>query len=224
MRFLAAIGLLATLGSISSQAATVTYQVSGEAKAVITTGNGTITISLTDLFVNPNSVIDNVSAFSFTLSSVPTSVSINTSSSASIDVANDGTYTSTGTIAPGWALSRVSAVTTLDDLGTGGAGPSNTLIGSPDSTNNYSAGHGSIDGNTAHNPFLSGTATWTLNAVGVTTATTVTATMFQFGTTDGQNQVAGALVATPEPASSAMLAGGISLLLLGYRRVRKSRS
>jgi hypothetical protein len=42
---------------------------------------------------------------------------------------------------------------------------------------------------------------------GVTAATTVTATTFQPGTTDGSNQIAGVVAAAPEASTLAMMAG-----------------
>jgi hypothetical protein len=195
----------------------------GEAKALVTTNNGFITIQLTDLVINPNSVIENVSAFIFTLGSTPTSDSISSSSAISRSVSSNGVggYTDNGSVAPGWAFSSIGATISLDDLAAGGAGPAHTLIGSPDSSNAYSAAKGSIDGNGPHNPFLAGTATWTITAAGVTSTTAINSATFQFGTTDTTvNQVGstGVPVATPEPASISMFIGGCGLLALVRRR------
>jgi hypothetical protein len=214
--------LVTLVGFSPSQAAasTITYQVANKATALITTGSGTITLTLTDIAVNPSDVTFNVSGFSFTLSSAPSSESIASSSSVLRTVAGGGTYTDGATVAPGWAFSLIGAVTTLDDLGGGGAGPAHTIIGAPAADNKYDAANGGIAGNNAHNPFLDQTATWTFTAAGVTAATTVTATTFQFGTTDGANQFAGVAVATPEPASIAMMIGAAGLGLIWRRRFR----
>lgn len=207
---------------LAAQANAFSFQVSGEASATVITGTGTITITLTDLYVNPNSVADNLSGFEFTTGGA-TSASLLTSSAPTISVASGGAYTNGATVAPGWALSFVGGVTTLDDLGAGGAGPAYTLIGAPDArTNQYDAqGAGSIAGNKAHNPFLFQSATWTLAESGVTASSTVSNVYVQFGTTDNQftpstsNQIA----PTPEPASAAIfLLGGCSLILFARRR------
>jgi hypothetical protein len=221
--------LLALGCGLTAQASTSTYifQVANEADAIITVGGGQITITLNDLFVNPNTVADNLSAFWFTTSVTPTGTpAIATSVADSIDIAGNGTYTDAGSVAPGWAFSDISAVTKLDDLAAGGAGPSHTLIGAPGSGNIYNGpgGDGSIDGNGPHNPFLNQTATWTINETGVTSATTISGVHFQFGTTDGNNVSPGTVVATPEPASAGLvILGCISLFLMGRKSLLRSR-
>jgi hypothetical protein len=209
-----------------AQASTVTYTVAGEAQAVITTGNGIISLTLSDFVVNPGDVTSNLSAFSFTLSSAPSSESISSSSAILRTVNSGGSYSDGASVAPGWTLSRVGAVTSLDDLsGSGHAGPAHTIIGAPNASNLYAAANGSMAGNGAHNPFLDQSATWTFAAGGVTSDTTVTAATFQFGTTDGQDLATGVAVATPEPASSALMLGaaGFGAAIL-RRRFRSSRS
>lgn len=213
--------------ALAAQASSSTYmfQVANEADALITVSTNQITVTLTDLYMNPGSVADNLSAFWFTTSVTPTGLPTIASSSAdSIDIASSGTYVDDGIVAPGWALTRFSAVTKLDVLTGGAAGPAHTIVGAPDGSNVYSAGHGSIDGNGPHNDFLNQTATWTINETGITSATTISGVRFQFGTTDGANFFAGTQVATPEPASAGLfLLGGISLLALGRpHKLRKS--
>lgn len=222
----AALGVLAFV-SIPAMASTSTFIVSGEGQAVITTGNGTVQVVLTDLYINPNTVADNISAFTFSLSNAPTgSASINTSSSAQ-EVTVDGSGTPSCIINstcplvdPNWKLSVAGAATTLDVLaGNPYAGPSETIIGAPDSNGTYQAG-GSIDGNKAHNPFLYESATFNLDMPGVTSNTTVltSSVIFQFGTQDGSGQVQGNYVptATPEPATFGLFGG--ALLLVGFAR------
>lgn len=216
----AACTLAVSACSAIAQADNFNFQMPGEASALVTTGAGTITITLTDLYVNPTAVSDNLSAFWFTTSVTPSSVSINSSSAAAIDIAGNGAYSNQGTVAPGWALTLAGAVTKLDDLGSGGAGPAHTIVGAPDSHNVYSAANASIAGNGPHNAFLDETATWTLNAAGVTSSTTISGATFMFGTTEnsGFTGQGGALPPTPEPASLWMLAlGGSTLLMLGRR-------
>ncbi len=214
-------GAFALMCAVAAHANTSTYQIAGEATAVVTTGTNSISITLTDLYVNPLDVGQDLSAFYFTTSVTPSSASISTSSAPAINIAGNGTYTSLGTIPPDWALTLLSAVTELDDLGAGGAGPEDTIVGAPDGSNKYGNANGSIDGNGPHNPFLQQTATWTLTENGITSATTLSNVFFQFGTTDGTNDVPGILVATPEPATTGMLlAAGALLILLGISRRR----
>ena len=212
--------------ALAAQASTSTYvfQVANEAEAIVSVSTNQITVTLEDLYVNPNTVADNLSAFWFTTSVTPTGTSMIASSSAdSIDIAGNGTYVDDGMVAPGWKLTRVSAVTKLDDLA-GGAGPEHTIVGAPNGSGIYSAGGGSIDGNGPHNDFLNQTATWTLNETGITATTTISAVNFQFGTTDGSNVSTGSQVVTPEPASAGLfIAGGIALLLMGRKSLLRSR-
>jgi hypothetical protein len=221
----AAFGALAFM-SIPALASTSTFIVSGEGEAVITTGAGTVQVVLTDLYVDPNTVADNISAFTFTLSNAPTGTpSINTSSSAQ-EVTVDGSGTPSCIINsncplvdPNWNLSVAGATTKLDVLVGGYAGPSETIIGAPGSNGTWQAG-GSINGNGPHNPFLYESATFNLNMAGVTSATTVntSSVIFQFGTQDGSGTVHGNYVptATPEPATFGLFGG--ALLLLGFAR------
>jgi hypothetical protein len=202
-RFLPAVfaGALAILGT-SANASTSEFTVSGYGEATITTGSGTISITLTDIYVNPTDVTDNISGFIFTTSTSPTNASIATSSGTEITVNASGTsgYVMGSSVPTGWGIALNGATTTLDDLGDGATDtPAHTIIGPPGSGSlGYSNAGGSIAGNGAHNPFLDQTATFTLDEAGVTAATTITSTKFQFGTTDGQDQTNGTLVVTPE--------------------------
>jgi hypothetical protein len=225
--------LVALGGTVAAQANTSTYifQVTGEAKAVITVNTaGTINVTLYDLYVNPNSVADNLSAFWFTASGTTGfgASPIASSSADSIDVIDNGTYSDKGTVAPGWAPTFVNAVTKLDDLGAGGSGPAHTIIGAPDVGNVYDGAGGSIAKTGGpHDNFLNQSATWTLNETGITSSTTISSVTFQFGTTDGSNTIStdvGTVVATPEPASAGLfIFGGISLLLMGRKSLLRSR-
>jgi hypothetical protein len=209
-------GAIALMCAVAAHANTSTYQIAGEARAVVTTGTNSISITLTDLYVNPLDIGQNLSAFYFTTSVAPSTDSISTSSATAINIASGGAYTGAGTVAPGWALTLLSGVTKLDDLGAGGAGPAHTIVGAPDGSNVYSNANSSIaHTGDPHDPFLQETATWTLTETGITSATTISDVFFQFGTTDGTNDVPGTLVATPEPEAAWMfLVAGASLILL----------
>ena len=209
---------------IPASANTSVWILSNQAEADIVTGNGQITITLIDKVINPTAVTSNLSAFIFTTSNAPTSESIlsGTGYERTITGTGAGQYTeSVNLVAAGWAISLVSATTTLDVLAAGGAGPAHTILGAPDAGNAYSNANGSLTSG-PHNPFLDGSATFILSAAGVTSATTITASTFQFGTADGSNRFAGTLVATPEPATYFTLCGGL-LLMLGTRRAAQKR-
>ena len=194
-------------------------------KQCITVDTNKITITLTDLYLNPVDVGSNLSGFWFTTSVTPTTDSITSSSATAINVAGNGTYTNVGATTPGWALTLAGAVTKLDDLGA--AGPAHTIIGAPNGSNVYSAGNGSIDGNGPHNDFLYGSATWTLAENGVTSATTISNVKFMFGTTEnaGESSIltGTTVVAAPEPTTEAMFLGGLALIFAAkkYRRTNR---
>ena len=223
--------VFAALFSAPAEAATSVFILSNLAEADIVTGNGQITITLIDKVVNPTSVTDNLSAFIFTTSVTPGSESLTSSSAVERSITGNGAgqyADGANPVATGWALAMNSATTTLDVLGAGAVGPEHTITGSPDAGNAYSSANGSINGNGAHNPFLDRTATFTLAATGVSSATTILSAYFQFGTSDGANRSQGTLStpqaplpasAAPEPATYGMLSGGL-LILLGARKRR----
>src|SRR5262249_5528632 len=87
--------------------------------------------------------------------------------------------------------------------------------GPPGSGPSYSNANGSIAGNGPHNPFLAESATFTLNVPGVTSASSISAVKFQFGTTDGSNQVTGEDPPDPVPEPTGLTLAGIGLAMAG---------
>jgi hypothetical protein len=210
--------------SVPMFGSTLMYNVPSTAQAVIDITGTTLKITLTDLVVNPTSVIQNISGFTLSFNqNESASTTLSSSSSILRTVASNGSYTDGGSaVSPAWAIQLLSAAISLDDLGAGGAGPAHTIIGAPGAGNTYSAANGSIAGNGPHDPFIDQTATWTFSVPNLASLT-VTGASFQFGTTDQQNIVTGVKVATPEPASLALFAAGALLLGLGRKRfARKS--
>ena len=189
------------------------------ATATFSTGAGILTINLTNLQDNPKSVIQNLSDLSFVLSGGLTAGSLTSSSALERTVNSNGTFTNGATGATGWELDpsglRLHVLGTL-------IGPAHTLIGGPDGSNVYSNANGSIAGNGPHNPFITGTATFSLAGLGITTDSTITSAIFSFGTTEGNN-VTGTCIrdctpppqVVPEPSTWLMLVTG-TLGLLGY--------
>ena len=184
----------------------------------------TLTISLTNLEANPKDVAQNLSALIFTTSPSPGTQTSYSSSGLERTIAKDGTFTDNPTaVSTGWVLTEPSSSTIQLDVlaGTGHAGPAHTLIGEPANSGTYSAAGGSIAGNGPHNPFLHDTPTFTLTFSGFTSDTTLTSVIFQFGTTDGSNQIPGVPGSVPEPSSFVLL--GLGLFGLGAWRLRIRR-
>ncbi|HWB54041.1 MAG TPA: XDD4 family exosortase-dependent surface protein [Tepidisphaeraceae bacterium] len=194
------------------------------AKADFTLGNGTITLTLTNLISDPGDVAQNLSAFSFTLNGTVGANSLVSGTGTERTINSNKTYTEGSSVAAGWVESSTGNTLTLDVLsGTGHAGPAHTIIGSPATADNkYDNANGSIKNNGPHNPFLDGSATFTLDVAGVTTSSSIQSVTFQFGTTDGSNQItvnlpnSPLISAAPLPASAW---GGLTLIgLMGLRR------
>jgi hypothetical protein len=193
------------------------------AEADITTGNGTITITLKNLQANPTDVAQSLTDLFVTVGNGGSLTGSTLSSSAGqeLTVNSGGTFTLGSTVAAGWVYSTSSSTQLLlNDLGAGGAGPAHSILGGPDGGNGYSAANGSIAGNNAHNPFLNQSASFTIGAPGVTSTTSITGVIFSFGTVSGDN-IVGTRAAVPEPTSLALM--GIGLGSAGLVRVIRRR-
>ena len=227
-------GTLAAVAAVlwlapSAEASTSTYviptgtTVGGQpvsATATFVTSTNDLQITLTNLQNNPTSVIQNLSDLAFTLSTGQTSGSLLSSSALERTVASNGTFSdSLTTVSTGWQLETSGAGLRLHVLGTP-IGPEHTLIGGPDAGGLYSAAQGSIAGNSAHNPFLTGTATFDIQIIGLIASSLVTSATFSFGTTEGAN-VSG-LPRVPGPATLLLLGSGLGILgARGWRRRRR---
>ena len=224
--WIGALVLLGAIGASDAQADTVTFDTpagsttSGgavDATATFVTGNGTLSITLTNLLANPTDVAQLLSDLSFNLSNGATTGTIGSSSGQEITVAGNGTFTTGSTVDTGWALNSTAMGFELDVLGTP-TGPSHLIIGPAGAGGTYSNANGSIAGNKPHNPFLNGTATFVLDITGVTADTDITSATFSFGTTEGADLVPGTPTTVPEPTSLALLAAGLLGVVLIQRK------
>lgn len=189
------------------------------------TSHETVTIALVNLEVNPISVAQLMSGFSFTLYTSAGTQTKTGETATPVSVAGDGTW-STLTTSNHWGLSTTSGatVTLAAPL------PGLLLIGPPGTNGKYdSKGDGSIAGNGPHNPFYEATssspATFTVTIDSVNGYDAVTGGTFYFGT-GTPVQVAGvtndAPVLTPEPATMALMGLGLLAVAVTARKRRKS--
>jgi hypothetical protein len=190
------------------------------ASVSFTTLNNEVQITLQNLGTDPKSVGENLSALVFTLDSGQHAGSIISSLGLERTVSAGGTYSDGSNVAAGWVLSGVGGSLQLDVLsGSGHAGPAHTVIGAPDGSNKYGNANASIAGNGPHNPFLAGPVTFDLSIPGVTSGSKVSMVQFQFGTTDGSNQIAvtQSSTAVPEPGALGVVVVGAAISLFRRR-------
>lgn len=185
--------------------------------------NGTsLNLTLFNNFVNPTSVLQNISDLYFDVYTdaglYTGSASITGLSGTAVTVGSGGAFTTssvTSLPASSWTLGfepgSVDAFH-LNALGT--AQPQYTVIGAPDTvTLNYST-NGSFQTG-SHNPFLQSGATFTLSFGGATVRN-VNNVVFSFGTTPG---IVAPGSQVPEPATFSMVGGILLLAALVLRRI-----
>jgi hypothetical protein len=85
-------------------------------------------------------------------------------------------------------------------------GPANGSSGYSDANGSITGGNG--QGNNPHNPFLFGTASFTITAPGVTADSVINNVVFSFGTSEGNNVPGGG-------GGGNVPDGGTTVLLLG---------
>ena len=186
------------------------------AQASFTLAPDQLTITLTNLEVNPTSVIENLSGIEFMLSDGLSSGSLASSVGTDVTIASQGTVTLGSSISTGWVLNALNGgMLQLTMLGTALA-PAHTIIGPADGNGVYSAGNNSITGNGPHNPFLDQAATFVLSIPGVKADTKVSNVTFSFNTDVGYN--APGTPAVPEPATEALIGSGLFFVALIRRR------
>jgi hypothetical protein len=219
----------ASLTYMTPAGASVPSNGSVDASANITLGNGTVTVTLTDLLQNPTSSGQTLSGIEFTVSGATSMATLASSSGyeSTINTANgplQGTYTP-GTYASPLSHWGANNAVNLSTIGIVGHMPYDLIVG-PDSAgsltglgkySNANQGFGNF------NPYVLGSATFVLNVSGVTPTSTLSGVVFDFGTQPAQVPavISTSYSAVPEPGMAGVLVGCLNLLPLGACLVRR---
>jgi hypothetical protein len=243
---LACLALLLSPGS--ARAGFITYQASGSDSDGTLIGTAqfstqydsgthtaTITITLTNN-LTPSAYGGQgqaISSLQFTLGSAPTGLTgTPTDSGQLVDIGSGGTVTTVSGTPDRWVstsggdLTLSGSTITLAVAGkqVSSGNPTEMIIGLPDSKTgtypNVNSGGGS---NGQFDPYVEGSATFTITISGVNADPTITSAKFGFGTGPDTNMSGTTIpgVVVPEPSSLALVAVGF--VTLGLTRLRRWR-
>ena len=225
-------GVIFTSGAHANMFQSTASGVGGDgpisAAATITTGNGTITVALSDLIANPTSAGQLVSGIELTLNiPLPTTASLSSYSGPTIDIGPGGTVSpdSVGITHWGAYISGGEIVLATAGKDAPAGKPINLIIGPTGPGGLYdNNGNNANSSITGRNPQIQNTGIFVLSVLGVTSSTNVTGGTFLFGTA-AEFSLPDSLipVAVPLPGALPLFATGlVGLGLLGWRRKKKA--
>jgi len=189
--------------------------------------NGQIHIDVTNLLKDQTSDGQSISVILFTVSQGPGNDTLTTPTATELTLNGskhpDGTYsTNAGQSITHWLLQSAANDSNIEIGTLTDAKPHDLIIGAPGANGKYNNANASM---LQHNPSVDQVLDLTLNVQGLTSQTTLSSVIFQFGTTEGSERVDGSYQsgspygpAVPEPAfyqmSALMVLGGIGVLRL----------
>jgi len=189
------------------------------AQALFDFGNGTLTVTIQNLVVNPSAINQSISGLNFTIQGLNTPL-ILASSSGLERIVSGPSYTNGSVGTTGWGLQAGQSTGYSFINAMGFVGPSHTLIGEP-GVGGYTAAGSSIT-NGPQNPALAGPIVFNFTNPELTPSSIVTNNFVQFGT-DKSNRFVGTIAAAPAPESMLLLAQGLALAT-GYGLWRRRNS
>jgi hypothetical protein len=196
-----------------------------DASAQVTVGNGMVTITLNDLLQNPTSSGQTLSGLEINVSGATGTATLASSSGFTSTINSDGTYSAGVYTSPLGHWGADNSVN-LSTIGIVGHQPYDLILG-PDSAGGfsgvgtYSAANNGL-GN--FNPYVLGSATFTINIPGVTSGSSVSGVEFEFGT---QPETVAAVSYSPVPEAGSIYGAApvaLGLLPLGAAFLRKLRN
>jgi hypothetical protein len=178
--------------------ATVSGDGSVDASANIVLGNGVVTITLTDLLQNPTCSGQTLSGIVFDVSGASGTPTLATASGYTSTITTSKTPSDNGTYTAGtltdlmststtghWSVDNSKSSSTINLSIFSGAKPNELIIG-PDSMGGFAGGSGRYSnangGFDQFNPYVLGSATFTVDISGVTSNSTLSNVVFDFGT------------------------------------------
>ena len=191
------------------------------AEAFFSISGGTLTVTLDNLLQDPTAAGQLISGIKFNISGATGTGTFAGAGNVST-ISAGGSYTAgTPSTLGQWEELRSGSTFTLDVFS--GGKPQQMIIG-PDSHGGFNPALGSYDNAnssiTGHQPSVLGSATFTLTIPGITSGSTLSGIVFNFGTSSGEVSVNGQIV--PDNGMTLALLGmALTSLLLFQRRFVK---